>query len=419
MAIGQTAEMIVPVFVPPLQASPTQSDAPRFADDRPGEPATVVVVRSVGELRQHASALQRLTETALEPNYLYEPTMLIAALDLLADDCQVEVVLVYAPRRKNPAGPHVLCGAFPLNRPRLLGRWSLPIVSLWRHVHCVLCTPLVRDGCAEETLETFFTWLDKESGASRAVHFPMIAGDGPFHRLLTELLYRQQRPFWIHEQHCRALFRRSHDFDTYTQAAMPRKRRHELRRLRKRLAEQGELEFRTLESGDDIGQWIFEFLDLENRTWKGTQQTALNSTPEGKAYFESIARDAFARGKLMALSMSVDGQVIAQKWNFISGDGSFAFKIAYDEQYARFSPGVLLEMENIAELHRRDDVRWMDSCAVPDHPMINHLWMHRRTIQSLWIATRKPGSGLLIAAAPLARWLKQAISKLRHRRTHT
>ena len=54
-------------------------------------------------------------------------------------------------------------------------------------------------------------------------------------------------------------------------------------------------------------------------------------------------------------------------------------KIAYDEAYARFSPGVLLELDNL-DLLARGDIDWMDSCAAENHPMIDSLWGERRTI---------------------------------------
>jgi hypothetical protein len=59
--------------------------------------------------------------------------------------------------------------------------------------------------------------------------------------------------------------------------------------------------------------------------------------------------------------------------------GAFTFKIAFDEDFARFSPGVLLQLEYLKVLDR-DDIGWTDSCAVEDHPMINSLWKERRTI---------------------------------------
>ena len=79
------------------------------------------------------------------------------------------------------------------------------------------------------------------------------------------------------------------------------------------------------------------------------------------------------------------------KCNLISADeqSSFAFKIAYDEEYSLFSPGVLLELDNIYTLfNQQPQLLWMDSCADPDHPMIDHLWRERRTINDFFIGSK-------------------------------
>jgi hypothetical protein len=71
--------------------------------------------------------------------------------------------------------------------------------------------------------------------------------------------------------------------------------------------------------------------------------------------------------------------------NFVTPPGACAFKTAFDERYARFSPGVLLQLENLALLDR-EDIEWCDSCAAPDHPMIDGLWTERRAIGRFSVA---------------------------------
>ncbi len=65
--------------------------------------------------------------------------------------------------------------------------------------------------------------------------------------------------------------------------------------------------------------------------------------------------------------------------------GAFSYKTAFDEDFARFSPGVLLQLENLAMLDRKT-IDWTDSCAASDHPMIDSLWEERRPIGRLSVA---------------------------------
>ena len=92
------------------------------------------------------------------------------------------------------------------------------------------------------------------------------------------------------------------------------------------------------------------------------------------------------------------------KLNVTSGAGAFALKVAFNEKYARFSPGVCLEIENIRRLHQSDGRRWMDSCAEPEHPMIDHLWTERRLIQSVVVSTTRIGDPL-VSLLPFLRWI--------------
>src|SRR4029453_8782589 len=110
-------------------------------------------------------------------------------------------------------------------------------------------------------------------------------------------------------------------------------------------------------------------LGFEANTWKGKGGRALVCNETDREYFVKVAREAFRRGKLMMLPLGFNGLPIAYKLNFLSGVGSFAFKIAFDEEYARYSPGVLLELENIRRMHAQSKVKWMDSCAAPSHPL--------------------------------------------------
>ena len=98
------------------------------------------------------------------------------------------------------------------------------------------------------------------------------------------------------------------------------------------------------------------------------------------------------------------------KCNLTSCDkhGSFAFKIAYDENYSKFSPGVLLELKNIHHLFKQSPpLAWMDSCADPDHPMIDHLWKERRTIDDYFIGTKTFGGRIKVVLLKIQKCLTQ------------
>jgi hypothetical protein len=71
------------------------------------------------------------------------------------------------------------------------------------------------------------------------------------------------------------------------------------------------------------------------------------------------------------------GRAIAALIVLRSGDSAWCWKIAYDEQHARASPGVQLMLQATKALLAETGLARVDSCAAPDHPMIDHIWRER------------------------------------------
>jgi hypothetical protein len=84
----------------------------------------------------------------------------------------------------------------------------------------------------------------------------------------------------------------------------------------------------------------------------------------------------------------VDGRAIAAAIVLRSGRCAWFWKIAYDEAFARYSPGVMLTVELTHELLDDPGVTRADSCATANHAMIDHLWRERIPLCDRLIAVR-------------------------------
>src|SRR5262249_41833499 len=351
-----------------------------------GTRMSVVVIDDLTALEKYVSAWEDLAAAAIEPNAFYEPWMVIPAIRAFGTGRRLQFALILASEPARPYEQPLLCGFFPLEQQsnyQGLGR-KLPFktLRLWKHKYCYLCTPLVREGYGREVIAAFFDWLAKGSHNCSLMEFNFIAGDGLFYQTLIDHFERHARLSYISTSFMRALFRPDGDADTYIRSRLHRSRR-ELKRIERRLSETGRLEFVTLEPGHDVDAWIEEFLRIESISWKGMAGRALIQDESEREYFVEVAREAFRRGKLTMFALNLDGRPISQHCGFVSGTGEFAFKDAFDEQYARYSPGVLLKLEIIRRLHARPDIRWMDTCADPFHPTLDRLFSDRRTIQDV------------------------------------
>ena len=358
------------------------------------------------KMHSQQPAWEILAKNAVEPNVFYEPWMFLPAIQTYDTHKPLNCVFVYR-RDSRPKQPPLLCGFFPFERQRTIKGLPVASLRLWVHPYSSLSTPLVHRDWTRETLHHLFDWVIGEARYG-LVDLPMVHGEGPFHHALLDVMRERRMLSYVEESHTRALIRRGLDAESYGAAAMNHLSRKEWRRQRKRLGEQGRLETRILGPTADVDGWIEQFLHLEASGWKGKEKTALALSDADRAFFRSIARDAYARGQLHMLGLFLDDIPIALKCNFLSGDGGFTFKIAFDESYAKYSPGVQLELDNIDEVRRRPGLQWLDSCAIPGHFMINRLWKEKLVIQRVLLATSRWSGNGVVGLLPMLRALKRA-----------
>lgn len=391
---------LVPTNIAPPSNPPSASAPPKAI----GPSIVLETIQSADASQIVIDAWQSLAAEALEANAFFEPWMLLPAWRTMPEP-NVSLHLVWRTSGR-PNESRQLIGVIPVERRRTYRKLPLTTWRVWKHPLCSLCTPLLHRDHADEALTAFFAAASKEASI---VEMEQVHGDGPFARTLIDVLRDRSALTLPIEAWNRALIVPGTNADDYVANAVSSGTRKELKRHRKRLGELGRFEARALARDESVEPWIEHFLALEAAGWKGETHTALGCTDGQREFFATVARAAHARGQLRMLGFFLDDRPIALKCNFLSaGRGSFAFKIAYDERYAKHSPGMLLEVDNIGLLHAEPDVGWMDSCAIPKHPMIDRLWTERRTIQHLAIAVGGCGANLGLGLLYMARAMKRA-----------
>lgn len=115
----------------------------------------------------------------------------------------------------------------------------------------------------------------------------------------------------------------------------------DLRRRRRRLAEQGRVAFDT-ERGS-----FEELLALEAAGWKAARGTAIAARPSTRRFYEEVTGWATARGSLRTLVLRLDGLPLAALLGLEESGVLHLLKGGFDPAYARFSPGQLALAETI------------------------------------------------------------------------
>jgi CelD/BcsL family acetyltransferase involved in cellulose biosynthesis len=330
-----------------------------------------------------------LAQWSAEPNAFYESCFLLPSLRALDPAGEVELLCLEADGQ--------LAGLLPIRRERRYYGYPLPHWRNWLHANMFVGTPLVAVGFEAAFWRGLFAWCDARGGAPLFLHLAHVPTVGPLHDALATVLAEERRSAATVLREERAMLRSRLDPEEYFELSLSAKKRKELRRQHRRLAEEGTLEVERSADAIGLDAWIDEFLALERAGWKGDAGSALACDATTERLFADALKGAARRGRLERLAIRLDGAPLAMLASFLCPPGVFSFKTAFDERFARFSPGVLLQRENL-RLLGRSDVAWADSCAAAGHPMIDHFWRERRTIARHNVAIGGTGRRLLFRA---------------------
>ncbi len=259
--------------------------------------------------------------------------------------------------------------------------------------------PLVRPGCETRFWESLFAALDAQPLGCNALRLAEMPEEHRATRALLALCGAQSRPVERLASKARALWQPATGAAETAFAHLSAKRRGRLQGLERKLAEShGPIELQQVAEASELDQWLSEFLALELAGWKGKKGSALASDGRTAQHFRHVAHTGFADGSFKALALRANGRPIAMTSYFLAGQNGFGFKMAYDENYACFAPGILLIRQMMA-LHQNISGLRFDSCSPPDAGMINELWPDRHRISDYIIAIGDfPSRGRFVAA---------------------
>jgi CelD/BcsL family acetyltransferase involved in cellulose biosynthesis len=328
-----------------------------------------------------ADAWADLADRAEGDNVFFDPAFVLPATGHLQSGVEIATV-------KDANGR--LIGAAPFTATRL-GRVA-PAVRLFGHDYAPLGAPLIDGRAIRDTV----AWLVEGLAAGQSLIVPDLPLDGRLAAAIADFARGRMRPVVVLDEHERAMLVRSGGAPVDPRAALASKRRKEFQRQTKKLGEGGAVSFTVAVEPDDVAAAFDEFLILEEVGWKGRGGSALLSRPETKAFAEEALKGLARRSKVRVDTLRVAGKAIAVLVTFLAGETAYTWKIAYDEAFARYSPGALLMLEAGRGLFDDPGIARVDSCASADHPMIDHLWKDRLRIGTLIVGP--PGGGLLFRA---------------------
>jgi CelD/BcsL family acetyltransferase involved in cellulose biosynthesis len=329
--------------------------------------------RPLSQLADIRADWQALAAHALEPNVFYEPDFALAAATVFGNDAGAVLV-------RSGTDPHHLLGLFPARIEQRRYGLRLPVLVGWTHPYAPLGTPLVEREAASQVILAWLDFISRSDALPDVVLLPLVPPDGAFAAALDAILARGGMRVADFNRHRRAVLAPHGNRPQYIERALGTRRLKELRRIGRRLEDMGAVLFAGATEPLAVEQRLAEFFSLEASGWKGRAGTAAALHDNVRRFIETALAAMAAEGKVQIDRMTVDGRTIAVTVTLRNSDQAWFWKIAYDEDFARYSPGVMLTVSVTERMLADDAIARTDSCATADHPMIDRIWRERLTL---------------------------------------
>ena len=320
------------------------------------------------EASEMSAAWADLADRAMEQNVFLEPGFALTAAQHFPPARRPSFLIVSASDR--PGADDRVIGVCALD----VGEGFRPLTRGWVPKQAALGTPLLDKNQGVEAVDLMLAWLEREQPKAAGLLLPSVVEDGPAARLLRERAKARSLELRVVEMGERAILYGGVDVETLLHKAMSAKHIKEIRRLRRKLESLGSLAYTSARRPPEVRLAVETFLTLEARGWKGGRGTALLCDPATASFVRTMTRRLSREGKCRVEALELDGVPVAMGIALTSGSRSFLWKIAYDETKAAYSPGVQFTIEFTRRQGLDADVEATDSCAIPDHPMIDRIW---------------------------------------------
>lgn len=352
------------------------------------------MVEAVGadHISEFIESWEDLHGRALESNVFLDPAFAIAACQHLPAVRRPIFVLVHEERGPQQRGR--LVGLTPITLPKR--NFSDSIARGFEHKFAALGMPLYDHHQGAHALEMTLEWLAEERPDIAGLLLSDLPRGGPVFSLLRRHATRLGRNLAVFDERERAVLIGGKAGEAFGPQGGKLK---EARRLRRRMEELGAVTYRSLRTPADIRQGAELFMALEDSGWKGARGTSLLADPSITTFARAMTRLMARKGKISIESLEVDGKPVAMGVVLESNNRAYFWKLAYDEAFARYSPGVQLTLELSQRLSAREDVALVDSCAKPGHGMIERLWPQRMSLADVFIPVGRSSASSFETAA--------------------
>jgi CelD/BcsL family acetyltransferase involved in cellulose biosynthesis len=302
---------------------------------------------------------------------------------------------------------------------RLVGFWALcerrigsvgpSVLAAPPYNYSFVSSPVIDPDSIDAVMPAFFAAIEKDPALPNVIQIRLLDGDSDSYRAITSALARRKGRMLKLSEHERP----------FLAAASERKRSgstaKKLRQDWNRLSSMGTVDIANDRSSAGARAPFEVFLQLEARSWKGANGTALLSDADDAAFTRRLIGDLGERRNASVALLRVDGKPIAAQVLLYSGSMAYTWKTAFDAEFAKYSPGALLVDKVTDELFDTQAITAIESCSL-ESGFMAQLWTGRRmTVDMLLDVGRSKSFSFTLAAFGERgyAWLRERRHRLR------
>lgn len=349
---------------------------------RPGRNLFIYPAKAGYELQRE---LDFLSNRALEPNVFFTGRFLAPAMPRL-EERVIRLAIIRDDDDRRSRMRFLM--PFSIEKPGF--SIGAPIIRAWSNPFGPLGVPLLDAEDAAETIDNLFEALTSPmAGLPPVLVLPDLRLKGKFAQLLRAVAIGRNLPLTVTDMFSRPMLESLLDGPTYLKKAISPAHFRELRRQWNQLEKQGKLAYSVARQPGEVRIRMEEFLALEASGWKGRERSAMVLDRFRAAFAREAITNLAEADSVRIHTLDLDGKAIASMVVFLMSGEAYTWKTAYNEHYARYSPGKLLLAE-LTEWHLDDaNIARSDSCAVPDHPIMSRFWQEREEMGTLVIGLQQ------------------------------
>ena len=266
---------------------------------------------------------------------------------------------------------------------RLVGLWALQqrsVMMFWPALlearpynYAFLSTPVIDSAFVGEVIPAFFAAIRNHPALPNVVSLKEMDGDSPAFAAIQKTIADERHAHLTLTQSTRPSVSREKGVKSSGST------RKKLRQDWNRLSGLGALEMVNERSADATRAAFEQFLDLEKRSWKGAEGTAILCNDRDAAFTRRLIGDLAEDGNASVALLRLDGRPVAAQVVLYCGTSAYTWKTAFDADFAKYSPGVLLIDKLTEHLFATAGVEVIDSCSA-EGSFMGHLWTGRKAM---------------------------------------